>query len=89
MTRQELLQLGWEVLIYQLYSPDIAPTDLYLLWSLQNSLNGENFNVLKDCKRHLEQLLAQKDKMFWEDGIMKWREKWQKIVEQNGEYVVQ
>ena len=69
MTRQELLQLGWEVLIYQLYSPDIAPTDLYLLWSLQNSLNGENFNFLKDCKRHLDQLFAQKDKMFGKMGL--------------------
>ena len=25
MTRQKLLQLGWEVLVDQLYSPDIAP----------------------------------------------------------------
>ena len=25
---------------------------------------------------------------FWEDGIMKLPEKWQKVVEQNGEYVV-
>ena len=30
-----------------------------------------------------------KKKKFWEDGIMKWPEKWQKIVEQNGEYAVQ
>ena len=26
---------------------------------------------------------------FWENGIMKLPEKWQKVVEQNGEYVVQ
>ena len=89
MTRQKLLKLDWEVLIYQLYSPDIVPTDLYLFWSLQNSLNGENFNFLKDCKRHLEQFFAQKDKMFLEDGIMKLPGKWQKIVEQNNEYAVQ
>ena len=58
MTRQKLLQLGWEVLIYLLYSPDIAPSNSHLLWSLQNSLNGKNFNSLEDCKRHLEQLFA-------------------------------
>ena len=28
----------------------------------------------------------QKDKKFWEDGIMKLPEKWQKVVEKSGEY---
>ena len=74
MTRQKLLQLGWEVLIHPPYSPDIAPLDFHLFRSLQNSLSGKNFNSLEDCKRHLEQFFAQKDK-FWEDGIMKLPEK--------------
>ena len=34
-------------------------------------------------------VFAQKDKKFWEDGIMKLPEKWQKVVEQNGEYIIQ
>ena len=64
MTRQKLLQLGWEVLIHPPYSPDIAPLDFHLFWSLQNSLNGKNFNSLENCKRHLEQFFAQKDQKF-------------------------
>ena len=67
----------------------MAPSDFYLFRSLQNSLNGKNCNSLKDCKRHLEQFFAQKGEKFWEDGIMKLPEKWQKVVEQKGEYVVQ
>ena len=89
MTRQKLLQLSWEVLTYLSYSPDIAPSDFYLFQSLQNSLSGKTFSSLEDCKRHLEQFFAQKDKKFWEDGIMKLPEKWQKVVEQKGEYIVQ
>ena len=89
MTRQKLLQLGWEVLIHMLYSPDIAPSEFHLFWSLQNSLNEKYFNSLEDCKRHLEQFFAQKDKMFWEDRIMKLPGKWQKTEEQKCEYVVQ
>ena len=89
MTRQKLLQLGWGVLIHPLYSPDTAPSDFHLFRSLQNSLNGKNFSSLEGCKRHLEQFWAQKDKKFWEDGIINLPEKWQKVVEQNGEYVVQ
>ena len=89
MTREKLLQPGWGVLIHLLYSPDITPLDFHLFWSLQNPLNGKNFNSLEDCKRHLEQFFAQKDKKFGEDGIRKLPEKWQKVVKQNGEYVVQ
>ena len=62
MTRQKLLQLGWEVLIHPPYSPDIAPLDFHLFPSLQNSPDGKNFNSLEDCKRYLEQFFAQKDK---------------------------
>ena len=43
MTRQKLLQLGWEVLIHPPYSPDIAPLDFHLFRSLQNSPNGKKF----------------------------------------------
>ena len=88
MTRPKLLQLGWEVLIHSPYSPDIAPSNFHLFQSLQNSLNGKNFNSLEDCKRYLEQFFAQLDKKFGEDGIMKLPKKQQKVLEQNGEYVV-
>ena len=89
ITRQKLLQLGWEVLIHRPYSPDIVPSDFHLFCSLQNSLNGRNFHSLEDSKRHLQQFFAQKDKKFWEDGIMKLPEKWQKVVEQKGKYIIQ
>ena len=43
------------------------------------------FNSLEDCKMYPEQYFAQKDKKFWEDEIMKLPERWQKVLEQNGE----
>ena len=46
-----------------------------LFRSSQNSLNGKNFHSLEDCKRHLELFFSQKDKKFWEDGVMKLPEK--------------
>ena len=64
MTKQKLLQLGWEVLIHPPYSPDVAPPDFHLFWSLQNSLNGKIFHSMEDCKRHLAQFFVQKDKSF-------------------------
>ena len=43
----------------------------------------------KAVKRHLKQFFTQKYKMFRENEIMKLPGKWQKVVEQNDEYVVQ
>ena len=75
-------------MVHPPYSLDIALLDFHLFQSLPSSVNGKNFNSLEDCKRHLEQFFAQKDKkQFWEDGIMKLPETWQKVVEQNGEYI--
>ena len=89
MTRQKLLQLGLEVLTQLPYSPDTAPLGFCLFCFLQNSLNEKRFNSQEDCKRHLKSFFAQKDIKFWEDGIIRFPEKWQEIVEQNFEYVVQ
>ena len=44
VTRQELLQLGCDVLPHPPYSPDLAPSDYHLFRSLKNSLNGVNFH---------------------------------------------
>ena len=49
----------------------------------------EIFHSLGDCKRYLDQFFTQKDKRFWEDGITKLPGKWEKVVEQNGKYIVQ
>ena len=43
MTKQKLLQLGWEILLHPPYSPDIAPLDFHLFRCLQNSPNGKKF----------------------------------------------
>ena len=49
----------------------------------------KHFNSLGDCKRHLGHLFAQKDEKVWEYGAMKFPEKWQKVMKQNGEHIVQ
>ena len=83
MTRQKLLQLGWEALIYLLYS-DTAPLDglFKILLMKKNSIPW------KTVKGHWNSSLFKKikKKKIEEDGIMKLPEKRQKVVEQNGEH---
>ena len=43
VTCQKLVERGWGVLPHSSYSPDLAPTDYYLVFSIQNSLTGKNF----------------------------------------------
>ena len=61
----------------------------HLFLSLQNSLNGKNEKIpWKTVKGTWNSSLLKKIR-FGGNGIMKLLEKWQKVVEQNGEYVVQ
>ena len=39
VTRQKLLELGWDVLPHPPYTPDLTPSDYFLFRSLQNFLN--------------------------------------------------
>ena len=49
----------------------------------------EKNSIPQNCKKRPEEFFAQKEKKFWEYGIMKLSGKWQKVVEENGEYIVQ
>ena len=87
-TQQKLLRLGWEVMLHPPYSPDLAQSDSYLFRSLQNPFSGKTFNDDGAVKSHLVQFFADKDQKFDERGIMKLLERWQKVIEQNGKYII-
>ena len=42
----------------------------------------KNFNSLDDCKRHLDEFSATKEKNWGKDEIVNWPERWQRAVEQ-------
>lgn len=87
VTQKKLLELGWDVLPHPPYSPDMAPTDYHLFRSLQNSLSNKTFTTDSSIKLHLEKFVEQKDKQFFESGIMTLPERWQQIIVQNGAYI--
>ena len=53
-----------------IHRPDLAPSDYFLFRSLQNSLNGKNFNNDDDIKSYLIQFFANKNYKFYERRIM-------------------
>ena len=74
-----------DILPHPPYSP--ALSDYFLFRSLQNSLNGKNFNNYDDIKSYLIQFFANKNQKFYECGIMMLPERWQKIIDQNGQHI--
>ncbi|CAK9826900.1 Histone-lysine N-methyltransferase SETMAR [Anthophora retusa] len=88
ITRQKLLQLEWDILPHPPYSPDLAPSDYYLFRSLQNLLDGKTFNSNEEVKNHLDQFFASKEQKFYERGIMLLPERWQQVLEKNGQYTI-
>ena len=89
VTRQKLLELGWDVLPHPPYSPNLAPSDYFLFRSLQNSLNGKNFNNDDDVKSYLVQFFADNNQKFYERGIMMLLERWQMVIAQNGQCITE
>lgn len=88
MTRQKLTELGFEVLMHPPYSPDLAPSDYHLFRSLQNFLDGKKFTDKTAAENGVSEFFESKPQKFYYDGIMKLPEKWQKVIDNNGQYVL-
>ncbi|GFW49169.1 histone-lysine N-methyltransferase SETMAR [Trichonephila clavipes] len=88
VTRQKLLQLEWDTMPHPPYSPGLAPSNYYLFWSLQIFLDSKTFTSNEEVKNHLDQFFASKDQKFYECGIMLLPERWQKVLDLNGQYIV-
>jgi histone-lysine N-methyltransferase SETMAR len=70
------------------YSPDLAPSDFHLFRSLQNSWNRKTFASDADIKSFSDGFCVDKDKSLYESGIMKLPERWKKVIEDNGQYII-
>jgi [histone H3]-lysine36 N-dimethyltransferase SETMAR len=88
VTRQKLLQLGWNILSHPPYSPHLPPSDYYLFRALQIFLDVKTFTSNEEVKYHLDQFFASKVQKIYERGIMLLPERWQKVLDQNGNYII-
>ena len=88
ITCQKLIELKWELMPHPLESPDLAPSDYHLFCSLQNHLNDKSFNSDQVVKNELDQFFISKNQDFFERGIFQLTERWQKIIQQNGQYII-
>ena len=78
--------LKWEVLPHPPYSPDIAPSNYYLLRSMAHGLSDQQFRSYEDIEKWLDSWIASKDENFYLNGIWALPERWAKAVANDGQY---
>ncbi|MEZ0498458.1 hypothetical protein [Sphingomonas sp. IW22] len=88
LTKQKLDKLRWTVLKHAPYSPDKAPSDYYLFRCLQNSLAGTKFKSSDETISQVQSFLSSKDQYFFKEGIYRLLKRWEKIVQNNGAYIL-
>ena len=69
------------------YSRDIAPSDYYLFSNLKKFLRGKNFNSDNEPTTTVEDYLTDLNSDFFCKGIESLRDRWQRVVASEGQYI--
>ncbi|CAO4381978.1 unnamed protein product [Caenorhabditis nigoni] len=88
ITSQKIDELGWEVLPHAPYSPDTAPSDFHLFRSMQHSLAEKHFKNHDEIKKWVDEYFASQPAQFFHSGIHSLRARWQRVIDADGEYIL-
>jgi hypothetical protein len=88
ITKAAIQELDWEILPHPPYSPDIAPSDYHLFRSLSNNLRGVPFNNDAELQDWLDDFFTNNPADFFKGGIENPPERWETVVNNGGEYII-
>ena len=80
-------KMHWETLDHSLYSPGLSLCDYFLLAPMKESLGGEQFENNGEVEEYVCSWLTMRPQTFFEQGIFKLPNCWQKCVECTGGHV--
>ena len=86
VTQAKLKELKFEVLPHPPYSPDLVPTDFQFFKHLDNFLTGKIFDDPEALKNEVDAFISSRTKEFYQSGINKLLERWEKCELSNGSY---
>jgi hypothetical protein len=89
MTKAAIQELDWEILPHPPYSLDLAPSiTTSSSLSLCNNLRGVSFNNYAELQNWLDDFFTAKQADFFKHGTENLPERWETIVNNGGEYIV-
>jgi histone-lysine N-methyltransferase SETMAR len=86
LTKNKISEFGWTTLKHPPYSPDLAPSDFHLFRALEHFLRGKHFQNAEEMRLSLAQFFDSKPQEFYRRGIYQLPEKWQQVIDVDGEY---
>jgi hypothetical protein len=88
LTEKKIEQFGWKVLAHPPWSPDVAPSDYHLFRFLRHHLCYKHYEDFDELKSDLTAFFELQSTSFYKRGIELLPARWAKIVENNGDYIV-
>ena len=86
-TIDTLETLKYEVLSHPPYSPDLAPSNFRFFPHLKRHFKGTHFTSDDEVKQAVTSWIKQRTPEFFIDGMRKLVLRWEKCIEQQGDYV--
>ena len=74
---------GYELIPHPAYSPDLAPSDYFLLPNLIKDIRGRHFR----SNEEVEEWVRDKDPGFFNSGLMALEHRWSKCIILEGNYI--
>ena len=86
-TTAAIVEKGWTILPHPPYSPDLAPSDFHMFGPLKDYLRGQQFVDDDAVKSAVKAWIRQCKPEFFVNGFINWRNRWDKCVVRNGDYI--
>ena len=88
MMSDKLKEAGWKIMVHTPYSPDLSPSDNHSFTALQCAIGNTEIENEEDAKSFLNNFIVSKPHDFWMKGIKTLPERWQKVIDNEGDYLL-
>jgi hypothetical protein len=79
--------MGWTVLPHPAHSPALTPSNYHLFGPVKAALRGGHFADDNELKQSLRNVLQSRINEFYKVGMQRLIQRWQKCVENRGDFV--